>query len=149
MSVIVLSFVFLMACTASIPKLGLINKQLTPCPNKSNCVISQITDKEHYIRPISFIGKPQDAQDRLLHILKTLDRTKIIAIQQNYIRVEFFSKIFKFVDDVEFHFPSTSTAPIIINFRSASRIGYSDFGANQKRIEQIREQFNEYHLKQL
>jgi uncharacterized protein (DUF1499 family) len=106
-------------------------------------VSSQATDKEHYIPPINFTGAPQDAQNKLLQILNALERTKVIVVQESYIYVEFTSKIFKFVDDVEFYFPSTNTEQIIINVRSASRIGYSDLGANQKRIEQIRVQFNE------
>jgi uncharacterized protein (DUF1499 family) len=141
--IILLSFVFMTGCSGTIPKLGVMSDQLTPCPSKPNCVSSQATDKDHYIHPINFTGTPQDAQDKLLQILSALERTKVIVVQENYIHVEFTSKIFKFVDDVEFYFPPTNTEQIIINVRSASRIGYSDLGANQQRIEQIRIQFNE------
>ena len=141
---VLLSLTFLMGCSATFPKLGIMNDELISCPNKPNCVSSQATDTEHYIQPIHFIGTPQDAQNRLLQILNALERTKIIAVQENYIRVEFTSKIFQFIDDVEFYFPATNTEHIIIHFRSASRIGYSDLGANQKRIEQIRGTFKEY-----
>jgi uncharacterized protein (DUF1499 family) len=141
--IILLSFVFMTGCSGTIPKLGVMSDQLTPCPSKPNCVSSQATDKDHYIHPINFTGTPQDAQDKLLQILSALERTKVIVVQDNYIHVEFTSKIFKFVDDVEFYFPPTNTEQIIINVRSASRIGYSDLGANQQRIEQIRIQFNE------
>ena len=111
------------------------------CPGSPNCVSSQASDKKHFITPINFSGTVQDAQDRLLKILKPMQRTNILVVQENYIRAEFTSKLFRFVDDVEFYFPSTKTGQIIIHFRSASRIGYSDFGANQKRIEQIRDRF--------
>lgn len=141
---VLLSLTFLMGCSATFPKLGIMNDELISCPSKPNCVSSQATDTEHYIQPIHFTGTPQDAQDRLLQILNALERTKIIAVQENYIRVEFTSKIFQFIDDVEFYFPATNTEHIIIHFRSASRIGYSDLGANQKRIEQIRGTFKEY-----
>jgi uncharacterized protein (DUF1499 family) len=141
---VLLSLTFLMGCSATFPKLGIMNDELISCPNKPNCVSSQATDTEHYIQPIHFTGTPQDAQDRLLQILNALERTNIIVVQENYIRVEFTSKIFQFIDDVEFYFPATNTEHIIIHFRSASRIGYSDLGANQKRIEQIRDTFKEY-----
>ena len=141
---VLLSLTFLMGCSATFPKLGIMNDELISCPSKPNCVSSQATDTEHYIQPIHFTGTPQDAQNRLLQILNALERTKIIAVQENYIRVEFTSKIFQFIDDVEFYFPATNTEHIIIHFRSASRIGYSDLGANQKRIEQIRGTFKEY-----
>jgi uncharacterized protein (DUF1499 family) len=42
-----------------------------------------------------------------------------------------------FVDDVEFYFPDEP----IIHVKSASRIGYSDFGVNRERVEKIRELF--------
>ena len=34
------------------------------------------------------------------------------------------------------------TGEMVIHIRSASRVGYSDFGANRKRIEWIRSKFN-------
>ena len=143
-SIVLLAFIFLMGCAGSIPKLGLNNDQLMVCPESPNCVSSQITDKKHFIQPIYFTGTRQETQARLLQILKTLQRTDIIDIQKSYIRVEFASKIFRFIDDVEFYFPATKTDKTIIYFRSASRLGYSDLGANRKRIEQIIQTFNAY-----
>jgi uncharacterized protein (DUF1499 family) len=140
-SIVLLSFIFLMGCSGTMPELGVNRGQLISCPKKPNCVSSQATDKEHFIQPIHFTGTRQDAQDRLLQILKSLERTKIIVVQDNYIRVEFTSKTFRFIDDVEFYFPPTNAEKIIIHFRSASRIGHSDLGANRKRIEQIRNKF--------
>jgi uncharacterized protein (DUF1499 family) len=139
--IVLLSFIFLMGCSGTMPKLGIHNGQFMPCPDKPNCVNSQATNKEHFIQPLQFIGTSQDAQKRLLQILKSLDRTKIIVTQDNYIQVEFTSKFFRFTDDVEFYFPATKTEQITIYFRSASRIGHSDLGANRKRIEQIRNKF--------
>ncbi len=127
------------------PQLGINNGQLMPCPKTPNCVNSQVTDGKHFIQPIHFIGTQQEAQDRLLKILKAWKRTKITTVQGNYIRAEFTSKIFRFVDDVEFYFPATKTEKITIHIRSASRVGYSDLGANRKRIEQIRSKFKAYY----
>ena len=59
--------------------------------------------------------------------------------QDNFIYVEFVSEIFGFVDDVEFYF----NKPGVIEFRSASRIGYSDLGVNRNRMESIRSKFND------
>ena len=139
--IIILCLTFLTGCAGTMPKLGINNGLLTPCPNKPNCVSSQASDKQHSIEPIQFTGTPQDTQDRLLQILRGLKRTEIILVQEDYIRAEFTSAIFRFVDDVEFYFPATNTATIIVHFRSASRIGHSDLGANRKRIELIRDKF--------
>ncbi|CAB1059228.1 hypothetical protein D1BOALGB6SA_3986 [Olavius sp. associated proteobacterium Delta 1] len=46
-----------------------------------------------------------------------------------------FSLIFQFVDDVELLFSDEKN---LIHVKSASRIGYSDLGANRKRVERIR-----------
>jgi uncharacterized protein (DUF1499 family) len=73
-----------------------------------------------------------------MKIVKEMNRSKIITAEDNYIRAEFSSKLFGFVDDVEFYFPDTTSTKAIIHVRSASRVGYSDLGVNRKRIEQIR-----------
>jgi uncharacterized protein (DUF1499 family) len=67
-----------------------------------------------------------------------LKQSKIVVVEDNYIRAEFVSKIFRFVDDVEFYFPDKKSKELLIHVRSASRVGYSDLGVNRKRIEQIR-----------
>ena len=51
--------------------------------------------------------------------------------------VEFTSRLMRYVDDVEFLYDSASNQTHV---RSASRLGYSDLGANRKRIEAIRAQ---------
>jgi len=139
--VILVSLMMLMSCSGTIPDLGFDNNQLMPCPKTPNCVNSQAADEKHYIEPIHFTGTQQGAHDRLLQIFEAERRTKILKIQDNYIRVEFVSALFRFVDDVEFYFPDNQGGETIIHVRSASRRGYSDFGANRKRIEQIRSKF--------
>ena len=111
-----------------------------PCPESPNCVNSQqsVADEEHAIQPIEFVGTRQQAQAKLLHVLKAAERANIVVVEDDYIRVEFTSQIMRFVDDVEFYFPSTTSDNITIHVRSASRIGESDFGVNRERIEQIR-----------
>ena len=54
-----------------------------------------------------------------------------------FFHIEVTSRIFGFVDDVEFYL----NEPGIIHFRSASRIGYSDLGVNRERMETIRKTF--------
>ena len=136
------SFMFFVGCSGTIPKLGVTSGQLMACPDKPNCVSTQTADETHFIQPIRFSGSVQEAQDRLLQVLKSTKSTKIIAIQENYIRVEFTSSVLRFVDDAEFYFLAVPSEAITINLRSASRIGHSDFGVNRERIEQIRNKFN-------
>ena len=67
-----------------------------------------------------------------------MGRTTVVTVQENYIHAEFTSRLFRFVDDVEFCFDDDHKT---IHLRSASRTGYSDLGVNRKRIERIRQRF--------
>jgi len=123
------------------PDLGIKNSKLAPCPKTPNCVSSQAHDEEHYIQPIIYSGTQQEAHDRLLQIIEAEKRTNILTDQEDYIRVEFTSALFRFVDDVEFYFPQEKADETVIHIRSASRVGSSDLGVNRKRMERIRSKF--------
>ena len=139
--VVFVNLILLTGCSGTMPKLGINNSELTPCPETPNCVNSQADSEKHYIQPINYAGTQQEAHDRLLQILESEKRTKILTVQENYIQVEFTSALFRFVDDVEFYFPEVQDDETVIHLRSASRVGHSDLGANRKRIERIRSEF--------
>ena len=139
--VVLINLILLTGCSGTMPKLGINNSELAPCPETPNCVSSQAHDKEHFIEPINYSGTLQGAHDLLLQIIQSEKRTEILADQKDYIRVEFTSALFRFVDDVEFYFPEEQAEKKIIHVRSASRVGHSDLGANRKRIERIRSKF--------
>lgn len=139
--VVLVSCVLLAGCSGVSPDLGVSNGQLAPCPPSPNCVNSQATDENHTIQPFHYKGTQQEAQECLLRALKSEERGKVITANESYVRAEFTSPLFRFVDDVEFNISKTSTGDIVIHVRSASRIGYSDFGVNRKRIERIRSHF--------
>ncbi|TNF01040.1 MAG: DUF1499 domain-containing protein [Deltaproteobacteria bacterium] len=106
-----------------------------PCPDKKNCVISHKypgTEK-FYEEPIKMIEDKEMAQAKLLGIITKTGGT-VVEKSPNYIRAEFKSSVFKFVDDVEFFIADKEN---LIHFRSASRSGYYDFGVNKKRIGDI------------
>ena len=68
-----------------------------------------------------------------------MKRTSIITQKDNYIHTTFKSRIFRFVDDIEFYFDDKEK---LIHFKSASRVGRNDLGVNRKRMEEIRKRFN-------
>jgi uncharacterized protein (DUF1499 family) len=135
------SLISLIGCSGTRPDLGVNNGALTPCPKTPNCVNSQAVGGKQYIQPIRYTGVLKEARARLLQILDSLKRTKIITAQENYIRAETTSALFRFVDDMEFYLPEEQTDETVIHIRSASRIGSFDFGVNRKRIERIRSKF--------
>jgi uncharacterized protein (DUF1499 family) len=138
---VLINLTLLTGCSGTMPNLGINDSKLAPCPKTPNCVSSQAHDEEHHIEPIHYGVTRQEARDRLLQIIKSEKRTKIMTDHSDYIRVEFTSALFRFVDDVEFYFPDEASGENIIHVRSASRVGSSDLGVNRKRIERIRSKF--------
>ena len=132
------SLFFMTGCTGTMPNLGVENDKLKDCPDTPNCVSSLVQDKNHFIEPIIIKATSLEAKNYILTALEELKQSKVVAVESNYIRAEFVSKVFRFVDDVEFYFPDKNSNELLIHIRSASRNGYSDLGVNRKRIENIR-----------
>jgi uncharacterized protein (DUF1499 family) len=135
-----LIFGFSSLALADAANLGLKNGSLSVCPDTPNCVVSQNADKTHSIAPIPYNTDLDKAREILLQVLTVVPRTQAIAQTPNYIRAESKSRIFGFIDDVEFYFPNNEK---VIHVRSASRVGESDLGVNRRRIEQIRLAFQD------
>ncbi len=115
--------------------LGVNNGYLSACPASPNCVVSQNADPKHAIDPIPYHVSRDQAREILLKVLSVVPRTEVVEQTDNYIHALSKSRVFKFVDDVEFYLPTDES---VIHLRSASRIGDSDFGVNRRRMEQIR-----------
>jgi uncharacterized protein (DUF1499 family) len=114
--------------------------RFSACPDTPNCVSSLSTDKTHFIEPLHYAGSRADARQKLIDILQNTGRVRLTKIEADYIHAEFRSLIFRFVDDVEFYFPSEKS---IIHLKSASRSGYYDFGVNRRRVERLRAAFGQ------
>lgn len=145
--VVFTSLIFLTGCTAKAPNLGIENGQLTKCPDKPNCVSSFLNDEKQYIKPIIIKGVRLEIKNNMVKIVNELKNSKVTVTENSYIRAEFSSKVFGFVDDVEFYFPKTKSKNTTIHIRSGSRIGYSDFNVNRDRIEKIRIKFETLNKK--
>ena len=111
---------------------------LAPCPSQPNCVSTLATDSIHAIEPLRYAASAAEAYARLLAILHSMPRTRVVSSDGATIHAEFRSAVFHFVDDGVFVIDDTTRS---IHFRSASRVGRSDFGVNRKRMESIRTAF--------
>ena len=114
-------------------------RTLKPCPSSPNCVSSLADeDPNHRVPPLSWTGDLAQAKARLRQAALAAGDATFVIEEDAYWRIEFRSRIFRFVDDVEFLFdPQTK----LIHVRSSSRVGRSDLGVNRKRVEQIRSRF--------
>jgi uncharacterized protein (DUF1499 family) len=108
---------------------------LPPCPPTPNCVSTQAADAIHAIAPIPYRGSADAALAKMIAVVESMPRAKIVERGPRTLRAEFRSRIFRFVDDVMFEIDEGKKT---IEFRSASRVGRKDFGVNRKRMETIR-----------
>lgn len=117
----------LMSQNGSAP--GLVDGRLSPCPDSPNCVSSEEgTAPQAVTEPL-----PLEAWDKLPDVIASKGGT-VTSETKDYISAEFTSAVFGFVDDVEF-----SRSNDVVHLRSASRVGYSDAGANAARVAELRQ----------
>lgn len=110
------------------------NGHLAPCPNKPNCVNSEQALGRASIVPFQVYGSVATSWQKLLLAVQKEGGT-MESVSNTFLHATFRSRIFRFVDDVTCRLDSENN---VIHIRSASRIGYSDFGANRRRMERIR-----------
>ena len=115
--------------------LGAHGGKLAPCPARPNCVSSRADDAGHAIAPLAFRGDAGSAMTRLATAIRAMPGARIVTARLDYLHAEFASKVFGFVDDVEF---VPDPVAQVLHVRSAARLGYSDLGVNRKRVEAIR-----------
>lgn len=108
---------------------------LRACPDSPNCVSSLATDEKHMTEALPLLGSPDTAVERLAQLVNAMPRTTILKQEDNYLAAQFTTRLMRYKDDVEFLVDRDKG---VIHIRSASRVGYSDMGANRKRVEQIR-----------
>lgn len=137
-------FIFLVAtvvgCSGSRPsQIGVTAGRLSACPDSPNCVSSQSSDKKHAIEPLRYEESAESALQRLINTVRGMKRARVVTVDGRYVRAEFTSFLFRFVDDAEFLLDEGAKT---IHVRSASRIGSSDLGVNRKRVEAIRSRFD-------
>jgi uncharacterized protein (DUF1499 family) len=112
-------------------------EKLPPCPTSPNCVSSQASDAAHFIAPFKIVGAIDVASIAMKNALLKQSRTVIKLETENTLHAEATSLIFRFVDDVNVILDPKAR---LFHIRSASRIGYGDFGVNRQRVEDLRSQ---------
>jgi uncharacterized protein (DUF1499 family) len=134
----------LSGCAGSVPERGdPLTEGLPPCPPSPNCVHTldrhpQGTDplmlsEGWRDRPPGALFTQVDAA------ITTLPRTRVVDTELAggiYFRAESMSRVFRFVDDLEVRWVPGSEE---LEVRSASRVGRSDRGVNEARVEALRD----------
>ena len=98
--------------------------ELKPCVEVGHCV------REEW--EVNNIEKPFE---EIKSFIENTPRTEIVEIDGDYLHAEATSKWMKYVDDLEVSFLPDSN---ILLIRSESRVGESDLGVNQKRVDLLK-----------
>ncbi len=110
------------------------------CPSSPNCVSSLTKSTSHYLPPWELKISVKEAKKKVEGIVLQLPRTELVESGKDYLHFTFTSSLLRFTDDVWFYFDEKAKK---IHYRSSSRIGYSDFGVNRKRMIELQLLFSE------
>ena len=112
--------------------LGVTNGQLTAMPETPNAVSSQTDIASKYVEPLPMTGSMQQTKAKILQCLQEMGDNSVVSQNEDYIHAVFVTPVMQYHDDVEFYIDATAH---LVQFRSASRVGKSDFGANKARYD--------------
>lgn len=111
------------------------NGQLATSPRHARCVSSKHENPNRWMIPMDYVGLTlEEAKDILLEVLQTIPKVTVDQNEGTYMHAEARTLIAEFFHDVEFFFDEEAKE---IHFRSASRMGFSDFGANKRRMQSV------------
>jgi len=129
------------ACVSTPSDIGLRDGILRPCPTSPNCVCSE--GAEPSIEPLAYTGNGQEAFRSLLDLIESQPRVDLVTVEVAYAHAVFRTPLLRFRDDLEVRLDEPNS---VIHVRSASRVGYSDMGANRRRVENLRTLWKESHI---
>lgn len=136
-----LGALWLLASYSSSHRPALAGKRKFEEDSKTPNYVSSLTQNpSRRIKPIQYEGDPEASWNAAKKAVQALPGTEIISTEADYLYAECRSQVFGFVDDLELKINRERN---LIHVRSASRVGYSDMGANRKRVEQLRQSISE------
>ncbi|MEA1888885.1 MAG: DUF1499 domain-containing protein [Pseudomonadota bacterium] len=138
-TVLVLVRLVHLSLTSKAPDMSLVNGALRPCPATPNCVSSEANDESKSIAAFTFESSADQAWQKLQHAIEESGGI-ITHADETYLQAGYTTRIFHFVDDMEFRLVSDEKK---IHVRSGSRVGKSDLGVNRKNVEKVRRLFNQ------
>jgi uncharacterized protein (DUF1499 family) len=108
--------------------LGVQNGALAACASPAHCA-----------RADWAVADPQAALAALVPVLEATPRTTIVEQSDRYVHATASSAVFGFVDDLELY---ADTAHGVLQARSVSRLGDSDFGVNAQRLTDLQQRLS-------
>lgn len=129
--------IYMLVKNNSMPEnLGINNGRLAKLSNKPNAVSSQTNEKDKRVEALKFKGNLENSKNEIYKAIENYGNAKTVRNEKNYLYVIFTTGKMKYHDDVEFYFDEREK---LIQFRSSSRVGYSDLGLNRERYNKLKE----------
>ena len=97
--------------------------------------LSKCVEIAHCVREEWDVSSIEQPFKEIKGTIENFPRTDIVELDGDYLHAEFKSKWMKYVDDLEISFLPESNK---LQVRSESRVGESDLGVNQKRVDFLR-----------
>ena len=101
----------------------------------SHIELNECVEIAHCVREEWQVDSIEQPFKEIKEIIKNSPRTVIVELDRDYIHAEVTSKWMKYVDDLEVSFLPESSK---LQVRSESRVGESDLGVNQKRVDLLK-----------
>ena len=97
--------------------------------------MSKCIEISHCVREDWEVSSIEQPFKEIKEIIENSPRTEIVELNGDYLHAEVTSKWMKYVDDLEISFVPESSK---LQVRSESRVGESDLGVNQKRVDLLK-----------
>ena len=101
----------------------------------SHIELSECIEIAHCVREEWEVSSIDQPFKNIKELIESLPRSVIVDIDGDYLHAEITSKWMKYVDDLEVSFVPESSK---LEIRSESRVGESDLGVNQKRVDLLK-----------
>ncbi len=101
----------------------------------SHIELSECVEITHCVREEWEVDSIEQPFKEVKEIIENTPRSVIVELDGDYLHAEVTSKWMKYVDDLEVSFVPESRKLLV---RSESRVGESDLGVNQKRVDLLK-----------
>ena len=101
----------------------------------SHIDLSECVEIAHCVREEWEVSSIEQPFKEIKEIIENTPRSEIVVLKGDYLHAEVTSKWMKYVDDLEISFVPESSK---LQVRSESRVGESDLGVNQKRVDKLK-----------
>lgn len=131
--------ILLIGCTG--PAVGFDGSRLGGCPASPNCVCSEMDpDNGAHVAPFAIPEgvAPATAFEALAGLVA--EKAAIQTREAGYLHAIYKTRWLRFRDDFEARLDAEAG---VIHVRSASRLGYSDLGMNERRVNNLRKRLSD------